>query len=80
MFQILQLYEISNLQHGLMLVGPFGSGKTCAWKTLLTALERFDGIEGVATNIDPKVIMKKELYGNMDPNTREWTGEYLQLH
>ncbi len=56
-----------------MLVGPSGSGKTCAWKTLLTALERYDGTEGVATLIDPKAITKKELYGSMDPNTREWT-------
>ncbi|XP_075239024.1 cytoplasmic dynein 1 heavy chain 1-like isoform X4 [Convolutriloba macropyga] len=71
--KVLQLYQIMNLQHGLMLVGPSGSGKTCAWKTLMTALERFDGTEGVATLIDPKAITKKELYGSMDPNTREWT-------
>ena len=68
-----------NLQHGLMLVGPSGSGKTCAWKTLLTALERFDGVEGVATLIDPKAITKKELYGSLDPNTREWTDGIFTL-
>ena len=56
-----------------MMVGPSGSGKTTAWKVLLKALERFDGIEGVAHVIDPKAISKETLYGVLDPNTREWT-------
>lgn len=71
--QVLQLYQITKLHHGLMMVGPSGSGKTTAWKVLLKALERLEGIEGVAHVIDPKSISKDALYGNMDPNTREWT-------
>lgn len=39
-----------------MMVGPSGSGKSTAWRVLLKALERFEGIEGVAHVIDPKVI------------------------
>lgn len=70
---MLQLYQICNLNHGLMMVGPSGSGKTTAWKVLLKALERFEGIEGVAHVIDPKAISKEILYGVLDPNTREWT-------
>ncbi|XP_017053188.1 dynein heavy chain, cytoplasmic isoform X2 [Drosophila ficusphila] len=71
--KVLQLYQISNLNHGLMMVGPSGSGKSTAWKTLLKALERFEGVEGVAHVIDPKAISKEALYGVLDPNTREWT-------
>ncbi|XP_047110792.1 dynein heavy chain, cytoplasmic isoform X1 [Schistocerca piceifrons] len=71
--KVLQLYQICNLNHGLMMVGPSGSGKTTAWKILLKALERFEGIEGVAHVIDPKAISKEALYGVLDPNTREWT-------
>ncbi|KAK7789348.1 hypothetical protein R5R35_002380 [Gryllus longicercus] len=71
--KVLQLYQICNLNHGLMMVGPSGSGKTTAWKVLLKALERFEGIEGVAHVIDPKAISKEALYGVLDPNTREWT-------
>ncbi|XP_034944602.1 dynein heavy chain, cytoplasmic isoform X1 [Chelonus insularis] len=71
--KVLQLYQICNLNHGLMMVGPSGSGKTTAWKVLLKALERFEGIEGVAHVIDPKAISKETLYGVLDPNTREWT-------
>ncbi|RWS31185.1 Dynein heavy chain: cytoplasmic-like protein [Leptotrombidium deliense] len=71
--KVLQLYQISNLNHGLMMVGPSGSGKSTAWKVLLKALERYEGLEGVAHVIDPKAISKEALYGTLDPNTREWT-------
>ena len=70
--KVLQLYQITNLNHGLMLVGPNGSGKSVAWKVLLKALHRIEGVEGRAHVIDPKSITKDELYGFMDPNTREW--------
>ena len=71
--KVLQLYSISTLNHGLMMVGPSGTGKSTAWRVLLKALERVEGIEGVAHIIDPKAISKDALYGSMDPNTREWT-------
>ena len=38
-----------------MMVGPSGSGKSAAWTTLLQALERLEGVEGVSYVIDPKV-------------------------
>lgn len=72
MEKILQLYQIIQLHHGLMMVGPSGSGKSMAWQTLLAALERFDKIEGRSHVIDPKALSKEELYGLLDPNTREW--------
>ena len=53
--QVLQLYQITQLHHGLMMVGPSGSGKSSAWRVLLEALERIEGVEGVAHIIDPKV-------------------------
>ncbi|VDM73118.1 unnamed protein product, partial [Strongylus vulgaris] len=71
--KVLQLYQITNLNHGLMLVGASGSGKTMAWKVLLKALERHEKIEGVAHVIDAKAMSKDALYGVLDPNTREWT-------
>ncbi|KAF4101796.1 hypothetical protein G5714_016596 [Onychostoma macrolepis] len=71
--KVLQLYQITQINHGLMMVGPSGSGKTMAWRVLLKALERLEGVEGVAHIIDPKAISKDHLYGTLDPNTREWT-------
>ncbi|TFY72237.1 hypothetical protein EVG20_g758 [Dentipellis fragilis] len=70
--KILQLYQIQKIQHGLMMVGSSGSGKTNAWQVLLAALERLDGIEGVSYVIDPKAMHKDALYGTLDPTTREW--------
>ncbi|GBE78470.1 Dynein heavy chain, cytoplasmic [Sparassis crispa] len=70
--KILQLYQIQKIQHGLMMVGPSGSGKSNAWRVLLAALERLDGVEGVAYVIDPKAMHKDALYGTLDPTTREW--------
>jgi len=37
------------------MVGPSGSGKSSAWRVLLKALERLEGVEGVCHVIDPKV-------------------------
>ena len=73
MDKVLQLYQITNLHHGLMMVGPSGSGKSTAWRVLLKALERLEGKEGVSHVIDPKALSKEDLYGVLDPNTREWT-------
>lgn len=53
---MLQLYQIQCLSHGVMMVGPSGSGKSAAWRVLLKALERLEGVEGVAHVIDPKVL------------------------
>ena len=71
--KVLQLYQISKLNHGLMLVGPSGCGKSTACKVLLKALERIEKVESVSHVIDPKAISKDSLYGTLDPNTREWS-------
>ncbi|KZV92126.1 dynein heavy chain protein 1 [Exidia glandulosa HHB12029] len=70
--KILQLYQIQKIQHGLMMVGASGTGKTNAWQVLLRALQRVDGVEGVAYVIDPKAMHKDQLYGTLDATTREW--------
>ncbi|KAF9287595.1 hypothetical protein BGZ68_001583 [Mortierella alpina] len=71
--KILQLYQIQRIHHGLMMVGPSGSGKSNAWQVLLGALEVVEGVEGQSYVIDPKAMSKEALYGVLDPTTREWT-------
>jgi dynein heavy chain 1, cytosolic len=73
LLKVLQVYQITNLNHGLMLVGSSGSGKTAAWSILLKALKEVEKIEGVSHVIDAKAMTKDSLYGVLDPNTREWT-------
>lgn len=70
--KVIQLYQIQNISHGLMMVGPSGTGKSQAWQVLLAALERLDGIEGLSYVINPKSMDKDALYGTLDPTTREW--------
>ena len=73
MTKILQLYQIQNIHHGVMMVGQSASGKSAIWRVLLQALQKVEGIEGVCHVIDPKVMSKEALYGTLDSTTREWT-------
>ncbi len=73
MTKILQLYQIQNIHHGVMMVGQSASGKSAIWRVLLQALQKVEGIEGVCHVIDPKVMSKEALYGSLDSTTREWT-------
>ena len=73
LMKVLQLYQIQSLHHGVMMVGSSGTGKSTAWQTLIAALRKVDGVEGVCHVIDPKVMSKESLYGSLDSTTREWT-------
>ncbi|KAK9422351.1 putative Dynein heavy chain [Seiridium unicorne] len=73
MTKIIQLYQIQNIHHGVMMVGSSGSGKSVAWRLLLDALKEAEGVQGVCHVIDSKVMSKEALYGVLDPTTREWT-------
>jgi len=78
--KILQLYQIQAIHHGVMMVGASGAGKSTAWRILLEALGKVDGMEGVSYVIDPKVMSKETLYGSLDSTTREWTdGLFTQV-
>ena len=55
------------------MVGPTGCGKSAAWKILLEAIERLDGVKGESYIVDPKAIHKDDLYGKLDSTTAEWT-------
>ncbi|KAG5186150.1 dynein heavy chain [Tribonema minus] len=71
--KVLQLKQVLDMRHGVMLAGPAGAGKTCAWRALLAALALVDGQRGDAIVIDPKAMNKDALYGSLDPTTLEWT-------
>jgi hypothetical protein len=63
--KMVQLYQIQLLRHGVMMVGPSGSGKSSAWRVLLEAMHGLDGVKGEAYVIDPKAISKEQLYGTL---------------
>lgn len=69
--KILQLKQVIETRHGVMVVGK--SGKSAALKVLLRVLEKIDGIKGHMYVMDPKAINKDKLYGSLDGTTLEWT-------
>lgn len=71
--KVLQLYLVQEIRHGIMMVGPSGSGKSSVIHVLQEALERVDGQQGVIYTIDPKAISKDQLFGYLDTTTNEWT-------
>lgn len=71
--KILQLKQVIEMRHGVMVVGPCGAGKSAALNVLLDSMERVDGVKGDLYVIDPKAIEKENLYGSLDGTTLEWT-------
>jgi dynein heavy chain 1 len=71
--KIFQLYNIQLINHGVIIVGAAGCGKTIVRKILFEALQRLDKIEGFSHVIYPKTMSKENLYGWADSTTREWT-------
>nr|XP_034190797.1 dynein heavy chain 6, axonemal [Osmia lignaria] len=76
----IQLHECLQVRHGVMLVGPTGSGKTSVLRTLANTYNRLHqmGVPGPCYQhvhmyvINPKAITIGELYGEVDLMTNEW--------
>ncbi|XP_052086994.1 dynein axonemal heavy chain 1-like isoform X4 [Mytilus californianus] len=82
----IQLFETTVVRHGLMLVGPTGSGKTKCYEVLKNACTALQGemspagfiFDPVMTYIlNPKSITMGQLYGEFDAMTHEWTDGIL---
>ena len=73
----IQLYETLLTRHTVMMVGPTGGGKTVVLQTLARAqLAAFKQNTKLFT-LNPKALSVSELYGVLDPNTRDWTDGLL---
>jgi dynein heavy chain len=77
----IQLFETIVVRHGLMVVGPSGGGKTSNLNVLadtLTMLNKNNCTDHALYQnvkqliINPKAITMGQLYGEFDPNTREF--------
>jgi len=76
-----ELFDMIQVRHGMMLVGPTGGGKTCCYRTLKAACSSlFDSTQPDSpfqkTHVhvlNPKAITQNQLYGSFDDVTREWS-------
>jgi dynein heavy chain len=59
------------VRHSCFIIGNPGSGKTAVWKTLAGAQTK-TGEETITENADPKAVTSDELFGCMNPKTKEW--------
>ncbi|KAK9843805.1 hypothetical protein WJX81_007069 [Elliptochloris bilobata] len=69
--KVSQLREILVVRWSIFLLGPAGCGKSAIWRTLMRAQQLF-GEKTVYKPINPKSVTRNELYGSLNPATREW--------
>ena len=74
--KVVQLYEVMMTRHTTMVVGQSGGGKSVILGTLARSQTKL-GKKTTLSVINPKAISVAELYGVLDPDTRDWTDGLL---
>ncbi|VDP78001.1 unnamed protein product [Echinostoma caproni] len=69
--KVVQLQELFEVRHSVFVVGNAGTGKSQVWKTLQHTF-RIKNQKPVAVDLDPKAVTNDELFGIINPATREW--------
>ncbi|XP_044541337.1 dynein axonemal heavy chain 10 [Gracilinanus agilis] len=74
--KVVQMYETMLTRHTTMVVGPTRGGKTVVINTLCQAQTKL-GLVTKLYILNPKAMSVIELYGILDPSTRDWTDGVL---
>ena len=69
--KICQLDELLTVRHSVFIIGDSGTGKTKTWRTLIKTYKN-RGLNPTFTDLNPKAVSNDELYGVINPATREW--------
>jgi len=72
------LAEILEVRHCCFIIGNTGCGKSAVWKTLASAFSS-QGNETIFDITDPKAVTSDELFGCMNPKTKEWKDGVLSV-
>jgi len=69
--QVVQLQELFDVRHSVFIVGNAGTGKSMVWKSLFKANQIMKK-KPTAVDLNPKAVTNNELFGIINPATREW--------
>ncbi len=69
--KVVQLEELLYVRHSVFIVGNAGTGKSQVWKTLFRTFMNLKK-KPVYCDLNPKAVTNDELYGIINPATREW--------
>ncbi|XP_060647178.1 dynein beta chain, ciliary [Drosophila nasuta] len=71
LMKVVQLQELLDVRHSVFIVGDAGTGKTKIWQTLRETY-RIQKLKPVCHVLNPKALSNDELFGIVNPTTREW--------
>jgi len=71
LMQVVQLQELFDVRHSVFIVGNAGTGKSMVWKSLFKANQIMKK-KPMAVDLNPKAVTNNELFGIINPATREW--------
>ncbi|KDO29332.1 hypothetical protein SPRG_05868 [Saprolegnia parasitica CBS 223.65] len=70
--KVAQLYDTTLVRHGIMVVGPAGTGKSEMFKVLQSALALHTKTLHRQVRMNPKAIRAEEMFGETDKLSGEW--------
>lgn len=65
------MQELFEVRHSVFDLGGAGVGKSKVWESLFRTY-KMQGKKPTALDLDPKAVTNDELFGIINPATREW--------
>ncbi|KAH1023596.1 hypothetical protein HUJ04_012770 [Dendroctonus ponderosae] len=76
--KVVQLEELLEVRHSVFIVGNAGTGKSQVWKTLFRTYVNMKR-KPIFNDLNPKAVTNDELFGIINPSTREWKDGLLSV-